>query len=216
MKYNLTKKILTCVAGSYILSGISNAATLNFSEDLTSTIDGVVIVDASTDSVSPGFFIPAGDQILNVSVEANISSSSGSINPDGTVVSNGGSSFLNELSLTLTSAEGTTVELISANTYTSGPNSQEFIDFTFSDTGTAQSDATLGSGTFAPTLGSLSDFNGETASGLWTLTIGDSVNADPKSLNSYSITIETGAIPEPSSTLLLGLGGLALVARRKR
>ena len=210
-----TKTAIAFIATSSILVSNSNATTLNVNQDLTSTASGVLIVDSSTNSVTPGFFIPAGEQIVDVSISANLSASSNSINLDGSVDSTGGSSFLSELSLTLSSAAGTTVELISTGTY-SGGTSQEFIDFTFDNAGLAQSGATLVAGTFAPTLGSLSDFNGETTSGLWTLTIGDSVGADPKSLNSYDLTIITAPIPEPSSTLLLGLGGLALFTRRKR
>ena len=211
-----TKTAIAFIATSSILVSNSNATTLNVNQDLTSTASGVLIVDSSTNSVTPGFFIPAGEQIVDVSISANLSASSNSINLDGSVNSTGGSSFLSELSLTLSSAAGTTVDLISTNTYTNVGTSQEFIDLTFDNAGLAQSGDTLVAGTFAPTLGSLSDFNGETTSGLWTLTIGDDVGFDPKSLNSYDLTIITAPIPEPSSTLLLGLGGLALFTRRKR
>jgi hypothetical protein len=45
--------------------------------------------------------------------------------------------------------------------------------------------------------------------GTFTTTLTNGVNSD-------TITITTQAIPEPSSALLLGLGALGLVARRKR
>jgi hypothetical protein len=44
---------------------------------------------------------------------------------------------------------------------------------------------------------------------------GDKVSGDHGMWNGFQL-VETGAIPEPSSTALLGLGGLALILRRRR
>ena len=51
-------------------------------------------------------------------------------------------------------------------------------------------------------------------SGLWTLTIDDTVGGDPASIGSISIDVE--AVPEPTSAvILLGMVGVA-VSRRRR
>ena len=53
--------------------------------------------------------------------------------------------------------------------------------------------------------------------GLWTITIGDSVGADPKSLNAVSLnfTYEVVAVPLPAGAPLL-VGGLAVLGLRRR
>ena len=55
---------------------------------------------------------------------------------------------------------------------------------------------------------------GRGGSGLWTLTIDDTVGGDPASIGSISIDVE--AVPEPTSAvILLGMVGVA-VSRRRR
>jgi len=195
---------------------IANAALITESLDFTST--GVIIVDRSSDTSS--ISIADTGSILSVGVSANISSSSLSINPDGTVVPSGGSHFGNELGLTLTSPAGTLIELVSTGTYVSGASGRdvELAELVFEDGGALQG-GDLGAGTFAPTQGLLADFIGESANGNWILGISDSVGSDPKSLNGWQLNIVTNSasVPEPSVLALFGFGLLGLSMRgRKR
>ena len=194
---------------------IANAGLITESLDFTST--GVIVVDSSTATSS--ITIADTGSILSVGVSANISSSSSSINPDGTVNPSGGSHFGNELALTLTSPSGTLVELVSFGTYVSGSSGfdVELAELVFED-GAALQGGNLGAGIFAPTHCSLGDFIGESASGNWILAIIDSTGADPKSLNGWQLNVVTDTLsaPEPSVLALFGIGLLGLSLRRRK
>lgn len=72
-------------------------------------------------------------------------------------------------------------------------------------------------GTFRP-QGLLSDFDGESAVGTWTLRIQDQACLDCGCLHAWSLTIQTdgqGEIPEPGSLILLALGSGALALVRR-
>jgi hypothetical protein len=75
-------------------------------------------------------------------------------------------------------------------------------------------------GTFRPTgAGSLDDYNGQLAVGLWELFIEDTVGLDSLRFREATLTIITEdfrAVPEPSTFALLGLGGVAAVIARRR
>ena len=67
----------------------------------------------------------------------------------------------------------------------------------------------------------LSFFNGTNPNGTWSLYVVDQINGDIGSISGgWSLTItddaNTGAIPEPTTALLLGAGLIALVAARAR
>jgi len=192
---------------------IANAALITESLDFTSA--GVIVVDRS--SASSSIAITDTGSILSVGITANISASSSSINPDGTVNSSGGSHFGNELGLTLTSPAGTLIDLVSVGTYLTGSGDVELAELVFDDGGAFQS-GTLAAGTFAPTQGLLADFIGESASGNWILGIRDSVGADPKSLNGWQLNIATNSasVPEPSVLALFGFGLLGLGLRNRK
>lgn len=60
--------------------------------------------------------------------------------------------------------------------------------------------------------GNLSALDGQNATGLWRLYLGDSAGGDLGSLDSWSITITS--VPEPTSLALIALGGLMALRRR--
>ncbi len=63
--------------------------------------------------------------------------------------------------------------------------------------------------------GGLGAFDGQDVSGNWTLFVSDNASGDTGMINSWSLHVTT-AVPEPSSViLLLGMGGLAFVRRRR-
>ena len=205
---------------------ISQTATFNVSADFTGT--GVVVVDSSTatefaiiDSSTATEFAnisdPAMDAIVDVIFTANVSSSSSSINSDGTINSSGGSPFNNELGLTLISPTGTSLVLIGTGTFGQGANGDAFelLDISFADGGAPLGPNPPTGGTFAATGGSFDIFNGEFAGGAWQIVIQDTVGADPKSLNGFSLTVVT-AVPEPSSAFFMALGLIGVATLRRR
>lgn len=60
----------------------------------------------------------------------------------------------------------------------------------------------------------LSAFDGMDAFGTWTLTITDNWAGDSGSLESWSLTVDSTKVPEPTPLMLIAAGLLALVTRR--
>lgn len=61
----------------------------------------------------------------------------------------------------------------------------------------------------------LAVFNSAPAAGEWRLFFADVATGDTATLTSWSISITGTTVPEPASALLLGLGSLALLRRRR-
>lgn len=87
-----------------------------------------------------------------------------------------------------------TVDLSNYNT--AGESSLTLVDYTGSNTGT-----------FASVT---------VTDGLTTLVYGDDYTLDYTTDSNITLNLTTAAVPEPSSTALLGLGGLALILRRRK
>ena len=125
-----------------------------------------------------------------------------------------GFSFNREVEFILESAQGTLVNLVLQDTY-SGQTSGDRVVVDFDDeAGSTVGGAVLLSGAFRP-VGLLSAFDGENATGVWTLRIRDTVGLDPLTFFSATLNVE---IPEPGSLALAGLAlaGLGLGAARRR
>ncbi len=83
------------------------------------------------------------------------------------------------------------------------------------DVGTAWAanpDSMVGIGSVA----SMSDLLGGSPNGDWTLWASDSVAADAGTIDGWSITVTSVAVPEPTAAIFIGLGALGLCVRRKR
>ena len=193
---------------------VSQTFTFNASADLTST--GVTIVDSSSATESIGISDLTNSSIVAVLFSANISSSSSTINSDGTINNTGGSPFNNELVLSLVSPSGTSLELISAGTFNVGGNEDavELLDINFANGGALQGSDPTG-GTYAPTGGSFDIFDGELAGGALQIVNEDAVKADPKSLNGLSLTLVT-TVSEPFSPFFMALGRIGVATLRRR
>jgi hypothetical protein len=131
-----------------------------------------------------------------------------------------GTPFYNEIVFRLTGPSTTEVTLIEANSW--GAGSGQF-DGTITFDQSAPSVVNFGAapvaGTFRPTgAGSLSDFLSQSALGVWTLSIQDTVAADSLRFRNFDLTINTdrSTVPEPGSIVLMSLGLVALGARRYR
>ncbi|TWT86159.1 Proprotein convertase P-domain protein [Pseudobythopirellula maris] len=200
--------LLACVAAS-----AAQASILTASADYRPTGSpggGVVVVEGATATRTLSLSAP-GASILSVVVTANVTSSGSNssgreINPDGTTTVAGIYVFPEDLSLLLTSPSGSTVELISKFTYTSGFGSSILVDLTFEDGGATQGGETITPGTFAPASGLLADFIGEDPTGEWTITVRDNSSL-AHSLNAWSLTVTT--VPEPTTLAVWSLLALA-------
>ncbi|MEJ6583159.1 MAG: M12 family metallo-peptidase [Crocinitomicaceae bacterium] len=131
----------------------------------------------------------------------------GTINDLNVIDLIGTHTWINDLTVSLQSPLGTTVVLWDAIC-----NNEDNFDVNFDDAAApgALPCPPVGGGTYQP-AGSLADFNGEDALGIWTLTISDAVNQDGGSLNGWSLELCLAAAPPCSNPTLPTLGGPATV-----
>lgn len=127
-----------------------------------------------------------------------------------------GGAFLPELSITLEHG-GVTVNLIAFGTFQGGNEFRGTIVFDDEATNGVADDPLVILAGSVTGVNPLSAFDGVSAVGDYTLTLTDDTAQDGISYYSSSLTLTTvSAVPEPSSTALLGLGGLAAIMRRRR
>ena len=121
--------------------------------------------------------VPSGVTISNVSVNVNITHT-----------------WINDLSLKLTSPAGTTITLV-ANPCNANASIND-INATFDDAGTTFVCGNLPgvSGTVIPTQ-PFSTFVGQSSTGTWTLSVVDGFNQDGGALNSWSLNVCSMASP---------------------
>jgi len=201
------KKIITLLALFCI--GSAQATLLTESE----AFSPVLIVDGSSSSTALTF--TDSGIISDVNVFIDFTKCDNPLTNNGTC-SGTGDSYNNEIVFFLTSAFGTRVDLVLANTY-SGHNGAR-TEVLFDDAAAVTVGGnTLLTGAFAP-VGSLASLNGEQVLGDWTLGFQDTASADPLSVNAWRLDINTTtSVPEPTSIALLGLAlsGIALSRKKK-
>ncbi|MEL6621762.1 MAG: proprotein convertase P-domain-containing protein [Pseudomonadota bacterium] len=210
-------RTIVVAIGLIASAGAVHAATITQSE----TLSPVIIVDDGEASTTTT--IVQSGIITEVTFTANLTSANDEIDDAGNPNDDGGDEFTDELFLFLTSPSGTAVDLVLVNTYQGSSEADPFrFEVTFDDDAAvlvgAGSTSSPESGTFRP-VGLLSDFDGEDAMGVWTVTIGDSSGSDPKSLNSFTLEIETldASVPVPAALPLLTAGLLLIgFAGRRR
>lgn len=228
-----TRALAAAITLSGSLAGGVNAAvvsqsntTTGFFDDSSGTRDVTFTADQFAGSTSI---------ITDINISVYFAKSDNNSFVDSTQPIGTGTPFYNETEIVLISPAGTMLTLISNDGGTELVPEDNFQTFNSGSSGfrgtiTFDQDApapvdvsgALEAGTFRPddeTLGSLDSFNGQSATGVWSLFLEDDVGSDGLSFYSYTINIttsDTAPLPEPSSSTLLGLGILGLIARRRR
>jgi uncharacterized repeat protein (TIGR01451 family) len=184
-----------------LLSAVA-LVTLTAYADVASTTDdpaGYVSVDAGTVNRSLTFTaadFPAGSSINDVNIAIRFFKTDGSCtNPRG------GRPYDDEILFRLTSPSGTSVTLIDYGTFPRNDTSAGVVTMTFDDAASTAPSGAPATGAYLPTgPGGMNDFDGEDPLGSWTLTVGDSVGADPLCYDWSTLTIDA-APPTPSLSL---------------
>ena len=190
----LTLTLFLCSLFVVVLGPIPNAeaaTTLTYSNTTAGFVDSGT--DTRTVTVPAGDF-PADNFIgdVNITVDFEKEGDSNCTNPDTNF------SYAREISMSLTSPAGTTVNLVYDQT--PGPASYPTFEdappvvVTFDDSAAAVVGTTNGgipeSGTFRPAE-PLSAFIGQDPAGTWTFTFGDDAGGDYLCFNSFDLTIST-------------------------
>ena len=200
---------ITCLL--FVSSGAANAGLMT----LTNTTTGLFDASSGTRSVIINSSTPGWDVLPITRVEISIDF----VKADGETFAGpypAGTPYLNETVFTLTGPGGT-VNLISAISFKVGTTLFDgVIHFAQSAPQVVNVvDTLMQAGTFQP-VGNLGTFNGQLAAATWTLNIQDTTAADALRFRSFTLTVETAGVPEPSSAAMLVIAGLLTTAGAMR
>jgi len=196
---NIIDNATGLTANSYTSAALSNATTYywrvtTYTTCGTAPISSVFSFTTSSCAVAMSTDVPKAIPTtappINITSTLNIPTS-GTISDVNVVDLIGTHTWINDLVVTLTSPQGTTVTL-----FTRICNSEDNFNVNFDD---AAASATLpcpptGGGTYQPNQ-ALSAFNGQNQQGTWTLTINDMANQDGGSLTSWGLNICSDVAP---------------------
>ena len=205
---------------AFALTAVAGLATSLHAGGTIGSFAGGAIPDATTSHITPGVLtltgmVAGGGTVNNLGVSIDMAHT-----------------WAGDLEMTITSPMGTTVTLVNqVGDTTPAPGGSGFGDssgmsgnYTFRDGGAdfwaAAAAAGFGTdvapGTYAASgfnnaASALSALNGESADGMWTLTISDWGGGDTGSITGWSLL----NVPTPGTAAVLGLAGLAGLRRRK-
>ncbi|MFM7550879.1 MAG: proprotein convertase P-domain-containing protein, partial [Cyanobacteriota bacterium] len=182
----------------------------------SATFNPVLIVDAfitSTGFTFSGFTGP----VTSVTTTINLTKCDDPIDSATGACLGGGFSYNEEIELQLQSPTGTFVTLVPSFGALDGQTPGDTVTWTFTDAASSVvSGGSLVSGTFLPSS-PLSAFIGEDGNGTWNLIFTDAVDANPLSINSWSLTLNTPVhTPVPRPLPLLGAASAFGISRRLR
>ena len=187
------------------LPPLADAATVTQSNSTDGSVDAGEI---TRDVTFPTTDFPSGATISDVVVTLDFAKIDDffapTCGPPPTSGTNGEAN--SETYYKLTSPQGTTIDLITAGTYTADFGFGGEVVVTLSDAAaTPVGGAVPTSGTFRPSQ-ALSAFDGQDPEGTWTLTIGDTVEQDSHCFYNVDIAV-TADVPGPTSKAQCKKGG---------